>query len=190
MPLPLELRLSCCHMQACCKQLLLAACAVADLAGVKAGQRRAQDLHKVACLPQGIVHVVVVGVRVVAVPVQYVRAHFEGVAGDVGRRVAHAVELVPQDALGPAERGFGVWKRCSAAAYGGAMPLAIFLRKSLQWLSTNSVRHCLSVKEVHLAANCQGSNWWDFNAATGSASRRNCIGPQDDHRRLAWVGWG
>ena len=128
MSLPLGLRLSCCHVQACCNQLLLAAFAVADLAGVKAGQRRAQDLHEVACLPQGIVHVVVVGVRVVAMPVQYVRAHFEGVAGDVGRRVAHAVELVPQDALGPAERGLGVWMRCSAAACGGATPLAGFLR--------------------------------------------------------------
>ena len=51
---------------------------------------------------EGVEHVVVVGVRVIPVPVQDVIAHVQRVARDVRRRVPHRMELVPQDALLPA----------------------------------------------------------------------------------------
>ena len=47
----------------------------ARLRGVEAGQRRAQDLQEEAGVAQRVVGGVVVGVRVVAVPVQDVVAH-------------------------------------------------------------------------------------------------------------------
>mmetsp|Transcript_10378 Transcript_10378/g.26611 ORF Transcript_10378/g.26611 Transcript_10378/m.26611 type:complete len:317 (+) Transcript_10378:1009-1959(+) len=72
---------------------------------VKAREGAAQHLHEVAGVGEEVVHVLEVGVRVVAVPVEDVGVHVQVVARDVARRVADAVELVPQDALLPRRRG-------------------------------------------------------------------------------------
>ncbi len=58
------------------------------LRGIEAGEGRAKDFEEPARGSQGVEHVVVVGVRVVAVPVQDVIAHVQGVARNVGRGVA------------------------------------------------------------------------------------------------------
>lgn len=72
------------------------------LAGIKAGEGRAQDFQEVASSSEGIIHVVVVGVRMVPMPVQYVVPHIQAVPGDVCWRVTHTVELVPKNTLLPA----------------------------------------------------------------------------------------
>ena len=74
----------------------------AHLGGVEAGERGAEDLKEVAGSAEGVIHVVVVGVRVVAVPVEDVVAHVQAVPGEVCRRVAQGVVLVPQHAALPA----------------------------------------------------------------------------------------
>lgn len=75
-------------------------------------------LHEVAGVGEEVVHVLEVGVRVVAVPVEDVGVHVQVVARDVARRVADAVELVPQDALLPRRRGDDV--HCAAPAPVGS----------------------------------------------------------------------
>ena len=73
------------------------------LASVKAGERGAQNLQKVASSSEGIIHVMVVGVRVVTMPVQDVIPHIQTVSWNVGWGVPHAVKLVPKHTLCPAQ---------------------------------------------------------------------------------------
>ena len=59
------------------------------LGGIEAGEGGPQDFQEEAGGAEGVKHVVVVGVRVVPVPVQDVITHVQRVARDVGRRIAH-----------------------------------------------------------------------------------------------------
>lgn len=73
------------------------------LACIKAGERRAQNLQKVAGSSEGVIHVVVVGVGVVTMPIQDVIPHIQAVSWNVSWGVPHAVELVPKHTLCPAQ---------------------------------------------------------------------------------------
>lgn len=74
------------------------------LLSVKAGEGGSQDFQKVAGVPEVVIHVVVVGVGMVAVPVQDVVPHIQGVARQVCWGIPQAMELVPQYPLLPATR--------------------------------------------------------------------------------------
>lgn len=74
------------------------------LAGVEAGERRAERLDVVAGVPQHVEHDVEVGVQVIAMPVQDVVPDVQGVPRDVPRRVLDVVELVPEEPPRPRRR--------------------------------------------------------------------------------------
>ena len=72
------------------------------LRGIEAGQRRAQDFEEVASISQRVVGVMIVGVRVVSMPIQNVIPHIQAIPGDVCWRIPQAVKLIPQQPPFPA----------------------------------------------------------------------------------------
>ena len=69
----------------------------AVLRSIKACQGRAKDLKPVACITECIIKAVVVGVRMIAMPIQDVIANIQGVSWDVARGVANIVELTADE---------------------------------------------------------------------------------------------